>query len=309
MRFIRVHGRVVPIQDDREPAVSAKKAALAGAATGAAVNVASEYHHTALVSKIPNNRSVASFQSKLKIGDILVIGSTPKHSQGYEIGETIKAVVPKKLQKVAYSVVKKVGLKKNTVYASNASVLAGIGAGDKYHAAIYTGNGKMTHMLSEGASVGHLKYELANQNVTALRFSGARAKETRSAVSFAKRAVAKKVPYQAEGVAVKNAINSVLFPLKKTPTRSFTPMVCNTLPIRAYNKRSFGWAGEHVLAGDFKAVPGLKAVARRDVILSPAMVAKKYLGKSARGIKWGILAGAGALAINQLTKKRKEPNV
>ena len=291
MRFIRVHGRVVPIKDKGE--LSKTKAGVAGAAVGAAYHVRKGLIAAKAESMAKNHRSMAKFTAHLQPGDILVMGSAPKHSGGHEAGDYIP-----------HKVLEKFGVKKDTIIASNSTILTGAGAGKKYHAGIYLGKGKVSHMSTDhGAVIEKISDVAEKQNVTALRFSNATKSETEGAIKFAKAAVKKKVPYQ-KTMGITSGLSNLVLPVGKKAEKVFTPMVCHTLPIRSYAKRAFA-LGEHTYAGDFIKTPGIAAVARHDVVKTGLTGTKAFVGNAAKGLKWGVAAAVGAAAINYALKKRR----
>lgn len=304
MRFIRVHGRIVPIHDKKEEGLSKTNAAVAGTAVGAGIHTRQSVKAAAVEKLAKNHRSLTKFQANLQPGDILSMGSTPKNSGGHEFSE-ISKLAPKSFRAHLDKAAKAVGIRKNTVIASNSSILTAAGAGKKYHAAVYLGKGKVAHMSTDGGAViEHLHQVAEKQNITAMRFGNATKAETESAISFAKEAVKRKVPYQATA-GTTSAFSNLIAPIGKKATQNFSPMVCHTMPIRAYAKRAFA-LGEHTYAGDFMKTPGITAVARHDIIKSSSLSLKAVLGNSAKGLKWGAAAAVGAAAINYALKKRKE---
>lgn len=306
MRFIRKNGRVIPIREESDGA-PVKKSAAIGAAAGAIYHGSVELKASKAESLAKNHKTFTNFKQKLQPGDILVLGSTPKHSSGHAFGELSKQL-PKSFRKPVNKLARKVGIHRNSIVLSNSSLLTGVGAGEKYHGAVYLGKGKVAHMSTDaGAVIEKLSDVGHKQNITALRFPNASKAEVANAVKFARTAVKKKVPYL-DSVGVKSAFSNLVAPIGKKATQSCGPMVCHTLPIRAYVKRSFT-LGEHTFAGDFMKTPGIAAIARRDVIKSPFTTVKAVIGKSAKGLKWGLAAGAAAATFKYIQNKRNKKDV
>lgn len=299
MRFIRQHGKIVPINDER----NVKGAAVGGAAVGAAYHVQRESAGHVIDQAAKNTRSVAKFKSELKAGDILIMGSIPKHSGGHEFGDIV-GMLPKKVQGAATKYGKKIGLNKNTLLASNSSILKSVGAGNKYHAGVYLGKGRVAHMSTDHGAVSEKLHDVIRaQNVSAYRFKGAD-KEAEAAVKFAKKAVKAKVPYKATMGATDAAVNLVTG-IGRKATKCLDPMVCHTLPLRAYSGRSAGLAGENAFSGAIKHIKGISAIARRDTIKAPLMGARVIAGSVLKGAKWGLAAGLAAAAIGALARHRR----
>ncbi len=303
MKFVRIHGRVVPIRD-QEDGLSKKKAGAGGALAGAAYHTRKGIIANSAEKLAKNHRSLAKFKANLQPGDILVMGSAPKHSGGHEVGG-LTAMLPKGVKTHAEKLLKKAGIKSTDVFASNSSILTASGAGSKYHAGVYLGKGKVAHMSTDaGAVIEKLGDVVEKQNVSALRFANASKSETNSAIKFAKAAAKKKVPYQ-KTMGITSGLSNLVAPIGKKASQNFSEMVCHTLPIRSYAKRGFA-LGEHTYAGDFMKTPGISAIARHDVMKTGLTNIKAFVGNSAKGLKWGVAAFAGAAAINYALKKRKE---
>lgn len=291
MKFIRVRGRVIPIREQNE--ISKSKAAAVGTAVGATVHVRKGLIAAKVESMAKNHRSLKKFTASIQPGDILVMGSTSKHSGGHLAGDWMSKPIRKLF-----------GLKRNDVLMSNANILTSVGAGKKYHGGIYMGKGKISHMSTDaGAVIEKISDAARKQNITALRFSNASKSETKSALNFAGKAVKKSVSYK-KTMGVDSAISNLIAPIAKKSSQSFSPMVCHTLPIRAYVKRAFA-LGEHTYAGDFIKTPGITAVARHDVVKTGLTGAKAFVGNAAKGLKWGAAAVIGAAAINYALKRRR----
>jgi len=305
MRFFRKNGRIIPVRDKNDGPVNTQKVGVRGAVLGALYHTHQGEAAHRLESMAKNSRNIHTFKKSLKAGDILVMGSTPKNSGGHELGDILHGV-PGKIKNPILKVAKKIGIKKDTVLLSNSTLLTGVGAGEKYHAGVYLGKGKVAHMTGDvGATIDHIGSLAEKQNVTALRFSNAGQRETAAAVNFAKKAVNSKAQYS-NVTGLKNAFSNLVFPLSKKVSKDCSSMVCHTLPIRAYGKRAFT-LGEDTFAGDFSKVPGITAVARRDLVKSTSLRAKAFIGNAAKGLKWGAAAALVGAAINyQVRKARRD---
>ena len=276
-----------------------RKAFYGGTAVGAATNVAHDLYLTHQERKAPNHKSIHKFQKSLKPGDILLIGSTPRASGGTDVSD-----LPKQLRRLA----KKFGLKHDTRLLSNSTLLTAIGGGGKYHAGVYLGKGRMGHMTTDtGITTDSLKDHLKGENAAAYRFNNAKKKETQSAVNYVKRELKKKTPYQSFARYAPQALSNFASPVGLGVNRKRKGgLVCNTVPIRAYNKRKFSHQGEWTYTGDIRKAKNLKPVSRRDVVhLPPSLRMRQMLGQASKGLKWG-LGAAGLMSINHYLKSRKE---
>lgn len=301
MRFIRKNGKVIPIRDDE--GVSTRKAGVVGAAAGAGYHVHQGVRAARVEKLAKNSRTLKNFKKNLKEGDILVMGSSPKYSGGHELADVTQHL-PKPIGAKLTKLAKSVGIKTDTVLASNSTILTAAGAGNKYHAGVYLGNGKVAHMTTDyGATIQNLHEVADKQNITAMRFANASSRETQTAIKFAKKAVASRAQYkQSTGVA--SAFSNLVLPVGKKVGKGCEGMVCHTLPIRAYGKRTFG-LGEHTFAGDFMKTPGITAIARRDIIKSNLTSTRAFLGNASKGLKWGVAAALGAGAINYAVQRQR----
>jgi ribosomal protein L35AE/L33A len=306
MKFIRVHGRVIPIgaAKPKHEDHSVKQAAAGGSVVGGAYNIRRDAVATAKESAIKNSARIKEFHSKLKVGDIIVTGSTPHTSGWHTFQDGLDAIKHDKTREAVAKTGKFFGFKKNhQITPALSSTLAALGVGKKSHAAMYVGNGKVVHAYpSEGVFKDSLEHALTGSDATAYRFENASGRETANAVRYAKAAVKNKVQYQKLPKASKNLLTNLGVPFlnKKTVGKErFSSAVCHTVPIRAYGNREFA-QGEHTFAGDFKFTKGLKAVARRDIGKGPSVL--NYIGQSLKGLKWGV-AAAGVVAAHQAIKK------
>lgn len=296
--FRRIRGRIVPIKRKKDD-VSVGGAAAVGAGVGVSYNVAKEVKGNIIDKSVSNSRGLKTFKSKLKAGDILVLGSTSKNSGGIEFGEAVKRL-PKAIQKPILKAGKKVGIKKSTTLLSNSTLLTGLGGGTKYHAGVWDGK-KVIHMSTDGGAVREsLTDAVFKQNVSALRFKNAGKREVESALKFAQGAVKSKTQYQGFSEYAMNGVSSLLIPFGKKASRCKGPLVCHTLPIRAYAKRKFSFRGEYTFSGDFKHAEDLMTVARRDLIKSPLLTAKGFGGAALKGLKYAAPAAAVAWGINKI---------
>lgn len=317
MRFIRKNGRIIPIRDetakggeraDSSPSHHAAEASAAGAAGGAAFHIRRDAVANAAEKRIKNTKSVKDLQKMMQPGDILVTGSTPHTSGWHTYEDALAGIKSEKIRNAFEKYGKKVGLKKNTqVTPALSTTLAALGVGKKSHAGVYLGNGKVAHAYpSEGVFKDTLEHALHGSSATVYRFKDATKKETSNAVRYANAAVRNKVKYQKIPVASKNVLTNLGVPFLKKHSvgkERFNPAVCHTVPIRAYGRRAFE-KGEHTFAGDFKFTKGLKAVARRDIGHGPKIL--NYIGQSLKGLKWGVAAGAAALAYGALRKRKEQ---
>lgn len=263
------------------------RGALIGAGTGAAINLHADWKAGKRELQVPNTKSYASLKKTLKPGDIIIAGSTARHSGGIEVG-----YLPKPIQKIY----KKMGMGKSHKVLSNSSLLNTVGAGSKYHGGVYAGKGRIIHMTTDqGAVSERLEDALVGQNFSAWRPTGkGSSKEMKSAVNFAKRSVGKKVPYESALEYIKEPLVNLTVPniARKACRDTSKGMVCHTLPAMAYNKRKFT-QGRRTYSGDIRRNKTFVPVARRDVVKLPLSVkARGAIGQIGRGIAYA-LPGAG----------------
>lgn len=278
-----------------EDRVSPRNAFLGGLAVGAAKNIAHDAYLNHRERGVANSKSIKKFMKNLKPGDVLISGSTPRNAGGYEVAD-----LPRPVQKL----LKKFKVNKNHQLINNSTLLTAIGGGGKYHAGIYVGKGRVAHLTTDaGTSVEHLNDVMRSQNMAAYRFKDVKKREAESAVRFAKGEAKKKTPYQSFARYSQQALGNVLSPTGLPACRKRKGgMVCNTLPVRAYHKRRFPH-GEWTYSGDLRRAPGLKPVARRDVVKLPwHLKTRSALGHATKGIKWGLGAAAAAAAANKINE-------
>lgn len=276
--------------------------AVAGAAftAGATKNVLQRYSDHLKDKALPNSRSIADFKEKLQPGDILIMGSNDAGSGTVRVKD-----LPGVIRKGA----KMIGKKDSDAVISNSSMLRAIGGGAKYHAGVYTGNGKVVHMSTDAGAVSEsLDSALARQNTTALRLKSGNKTEIKSAVNFAKKMHAEKVPYQGMKEILKEPAHNYFLPqIPRAATRcSKDGLVCHTLPLMSYHKQKFS-AGRRTLSGDIARNTNFERVAKRDVIKNTfRMNALDYTGQAAKGLKYALPAAGIAYGVNKYLNNRNK---
>lgn len=289
-------------EDDGSWKSMAAKGAALGAGVGAAKNIAHEAILNRREKKVKNTRSEKHFIRKLKRGDILIAGSTPKHS-----GHVTVADLPAPIANVA----KKLGAKGKHEVISNSTMLTAIGGGGKYHGMIYLGKGKVGHMSTDmGARVEHLRDAGERQNLAAYRLKKGKDKgQAESAARFAERAKKKKVQYQKLTETIKEPLSNAFIPKpggQRACRDTSKGMVCHTLPAMAYHKQKFS-QGRRTYSGDLRRNLNFEPVARRDTIkITKAMKARNLLGQASKGLKYAVPGAAIASAVKYLKNKKQE---
>jgi len=294
-----ISGFIKTASEEDEGVITPQRAVAIGTGVGAAKNIAHDIYLNKREKQLPNTKSLHHFRKKLKPGDVLLLGSTPRHAGGTNVED-----LPKPLRKF----LRKAGISGKTELINNSTLLTAIGGGGKYHAGIYLGKGRVGHMTTDtGAVTEWLKDVAPGQNVSAYRFSDLRKGEARSAAQFARRSAKEKTPYQSFARYAPQAISNVISPRGISACRKRGGgMVCNTLPIRAYHHRKFTPQGEWTYTGDLRRAKNLHPVARRDVVKIPwHLKTRNILGQASKGLKWGLGAGAGALLLNKFRKKEQ----
>lgn len=274
------------------------RGALIGAGAGAAINLHADYKANKRELQVSNTKSYAQLKKKLKPGDIIIAGSTARHSGGVTVES-----LPKPIQKIY----KRMGLGKSHKILSNSSLLNTVGAGSKYHGGIYAGKGRIIHMTTdEGAVSERLEQALSGQNFSAWRPSGkGSSAEMKSAVNFAKKSVKNKVPYESALEYMKEPLVNLTVPnvARKACRDTSKGMVCHTLPVMAYNKRKFS-QGRRTYSGDIRRNQSFKPVARRDVIKLPASVKMRgMIGQIGRGAAYALPGAGIAYGIKKIKEK------
>lgn len=284
-------------QQDKEVPVS--KAFGAGATLGAAVHMGHDAYLNKKEQKLPNQKSIKKFIKQLKPGDVIISGSTPRNAGSMTVGD-----LPKSVQKL----LRGVGIKKTLPLYNNSTLLNLAGASGKYHSGVYTGKGRMVHLTTDaGATSETLKDALRGQNIAAYRFTDATKREMESAARYSKRMAKQKTPYQSLSKYLPQGISNLVSPVGKPACRKRKDgLVCNTLPVRAYEKRKFTSQGEWTYSGDLRKAKNFKPVARREVVKIPfSLKLRNKAGQSLKGIKWGLAAAGGAAAANKLLLPKK----
>jgi hypothetical protein len=279
-----------------------RNAGLAAGGVGAARHIGHEMYLNHREKKLKNSKSLNEFVKKLKEGDIILSGSTPRHSGAIRLSD-----MPKSIQNIG----KAFGGKKSTVITTNSTLLNQLGGGSKYHAGVYTGKKRIAHMSTDTGAVseslvGNKRFEstVRGQNVAAYRFKDSTKAERTSASNFAKRSVKSKVPYQKTTTLMGQVAGNLLSPVgKKASRKRKDGMVCNTLPIRAYEKRKFS-KGEWTYSGDIRKAKNLVPIARRDVVKIPwHLRARNMAGQGSKGLKWGLGAAAATYGYKKFKEK------
>lgn len=281
---------------------SLKKGALIGAGAGASKNILHDAYLNYRERSVKNTKSYNSFIRSLKKGDILLAGSTPKNS-----GKITVADLPDRVAKA----MKSLGAKNSTTLLTNSSLLNTVGAGQKYHGAIYLGNGQIAHMTTDkGIRREHIREGLKGQNVAAYRLKkgkGTKA-QAESAVNFAKKSIKKKVQYEKPMEYLKEPLVNLAVPdiARRACRDTKNGLVCHTLPVMAYDKQKFV-QGRRTFSGDIRKNLNFEPVARRDVVnLGPGLKIRGTLGNIGKGLKYAIPGAAIAYGMHKYKNQKED---
>lgn len=294
--------KIAKISDEDKSAL--KRGALIGAGVGAVKHVGTDAYLSMRERKAANIRDITKFKKSLKPGDVLILGSSPKGSGAVTFGD-----LPPSVQKGLKAV--GLGKSKSSKILTNSTMLNSIGAGSKYHGAVYLGKGRVAHMSTDMGAVNEsLASALKGQNTAAYRLKKGKgtSQQTRSAVSFARSAVKKKVPYQAFAETAKEPLTNMLVPdvARKACRNTSKGMVCHTLPTMAYNKQKFS-QGRRTYSGDIRRNTNFTPVARRDVVKIPMMTKfKGVVGNMGKGLSYALPGAAVGYGIHKYKQFKKE---
>lgn len=266
--------------------------AAAGVGVGATRHGYRDYKVRKKEKKFKRSKSIKRFTKKLKPGDIIFSGKAREGSEKIPLGKKIKL----------------------PFHFSEAVQTAG--GGPQYHAAIYTGKGRIVEAPGTGddpVSGAPVKKQLKGTRAVAYRPTGATKKEIQKALKSVKGF--KGAPYKEYSEIVGQGTRTILDPTGGPKScrrlKKGGPIVCNTLITKAYPKQ---FKKEYMMPPEMASQKGMKIVSKYNPLKAPGVREKAFthaIAPMLRGAKWAVPGAAlayGGKKLHEYVTKKKAPS-